>query len=137
MSLEQVVQENTAALLQLIAALKNTPLPVADAVKEKKSKKEAEQNVATAPADTQATAEQAAAQESKAETSAGDSQSPAKDEPVALTVEQRAPILTAAVSKSGRDAVVALLKEFGAAKASEIPADKLALFDTKLQALAA
>lgn len=141
MSLELALQENTAAVLQLVAALKATPVtaPAVEVKTEKKAKPAPAQTAVTEPAGTQATAEQAAAPAEKASTSGGESPSPVENSapPKAMTVEERTPVLTAAVAKAGRDAVIALLAEFGAKRAGEVPADKLAEFDTKLNALAA
>lgn len=135
MSLELALQENTAAVLQLVALMKSGVTPKAEKVAEKKAKETPAQNAVTEPADTQTIAEQAVVQEVKASTSDEQSPSPAKKEP--MTAEQRAPILTAAVAKAGRDAVVALLKSYGAARASEIAPDRLAAFDAELSHMVA
>ncbi|MBK6588103.1 MAG: hypothetical protein IPG22_07395 [Acidobacteria bacterium] len=135
MSLELALQENTAAVLQLVAALKSAGSPKAEKVALGKSKEAPAQTAATEPADTPTTAEQVAAPEVKASTSGEQSPSPAKKEP--MTAEQRAPILTAAVAKAGRDAVVALLKSYGAARASEIAPERLAAFDVELSRMVA
>ena len=86
-------------------------------------------SAATETANTQATAATTAAQEKKEEVSA-----PAK---ALLTADELTSSVKNAIAKVGRDPVVALLKEFGAAKASEVVADRRPEFDGKLLALAA
>lgn len=140
MSLELALQENTAAVLQLVAALKSAGSPKAEKVASGKSKEAPAQTAATEPADTPTTAEQVAAPEVKASTSGEQSPPPAKNEQASepapvMTAEQRAPVLTKAVAKAGRDAVVELLKKYGAARASEIAPEKLAAFDAELLAM--
>lgn len=86
-------------------------------------------SAATEAANTQATAATTAVQEKKEEVSA-----PAK---ALLTADELTSGVKNAIAKVGRDPVVALLKEFGAAKASEVVADRRPEFDGKLLALAA
>ena len=132
MSLEQALAENTAAVRELIAALKNSPLPVSFAepvkvaaapVEEKpkaEAKKPVEKAVVTEPAATPTTAEVSAAPESKA----------SESEP-APSLEEVTVAFKALVGTKGRDAAIELLAEFGAARLGELPADKYAAFMKK------
>ena len=86
-------------------------------------------DAATANAGTQTTAATADVQEKKAESSGG-------SKPAAMTADERSAKVKAAIAKSGRDMVVSLLQKYGAAKASEVAADKLPAFDDELCALA-
>ncbi len=140
MSLELALQENTAAVNALATLL--SKINLAPAAEEKPAKKSKGETVAaTAPVATPTTAEQPAAPESKVADSAEQSPSPVNVEPAApvvepLTLQARGEVLLKAVGKAGRDAVLALLGEFGATKASQVPEDKLAEFDLRLTKLA-
>jgi len=128
MSLELAIKENTVAINALSALLvKVGALPgsaTAGATTEKKV-----DSAATTPAGTGTTAATSAVQEKKVESSV--------EKPAAMSADERASTVKAAIAKVGRDPVVALLTEFGAKKASEIDADRLPAFDVKLNALAA
>ena len=82
---------------------------------------------ATEVAATPATAAGTAAQEPKAEASAAK----------LLDADELANAVRAAIAKSGRDPVVALLTSYGVKKAGEVEAAKRAEFDVQLIALAA
>lgn len=136
MSLELALQENTSAIHKLIAALSNgnLTLPVAKeeapAKKPKAEKQETPASTAsTEPADTPTTAEPAAAPEPKASPSA-----PTANE---VTAEQAVVLLREVMAKKGRDAAIGLLDSFGVKKLSELPADKLAAFGAKANAVLA
>ena len=127
MSLELAIKENTVAVNALTALLLKGGLSVAGnagATTEKKV-----DSAATASAGTGTTAATSAVQEKKVESSV--------EKPAAMSADERASTVKAAIAKVGRDPVVALLTEFGAKKASEIDADRLPAFDVKLNALAA
>lgn len=83
----------------------------------------------TANAGTQTTAATSDVQEKKAESSV-------ESKLAAMTADERSAKVKAAIAKSGRDKVVALLQKYNAAKASEVAADKLPAFDDELCALA-
>lgn len=135
MSLEQALAENTAAVRELIAALKNSPLPVSfeqpaakpekvapaqEKPKAEAAKKPVEQAAVTEPAATQPTAETSAAPESKANESAPE-----------ITAEDMQNAFRAYMAANGRDAAVALLDSFGVKKLGELPAAKHADFMKK------
>lgn len=142
MSLELALQENTAAVNALAALLSKINLaPAAEAPPAKKQKAADEVAAAMERAATPTTAEQPAAPESKVVASAEQSPSPVNVEPATpvvepLTLQARGEVLLKAVGKAGRDAVLTLLGEFGATKASQVPEDKLVEFDLRLTKLA-
>ena len=125
---------NTAEQLHAVMAamapeyLAAQPTATAKAA-EKPAAKKTPPAVATETAATQTTAATSVVQEKKEEVSA-----PAK---ALLTADELTSGVKNAIAKVGRDPVVALLKEFGAAKASEVVADRRPEFDGKLLALAA
>lgn len=102
---------------------------VAEKAAEKTTAKKTPPAVATETVDTQATAATTDAQEKKAEVS--------EQVKALLTADELTSSVKNAIAKVGRDPVVALLKSYGAAKASEVAADKRPEFDVKLLALAA
>ena len=142
MSLELALQENPAAVNALAALLSKINLaPAAEAPPAKKQKAAAVVAAAMERAATPTTAGQPAAPQWKGADSAEQSPSPVNVEPAApvvepLTLQARGGVLLKAVGKAGRDAVLALLGEFGATKASQVPEDKLAEFDLRLTKLA-
>lgn len=99
----------------------NSPPPVA------KEEPKAAPVAATESVATATTAEVSAAPATKAEVS----------EPAIIDKDALATATKAAIAKVGRDAVVELIKSYGAAKGSEIATEKRAEFDAKLLALAA
>ena len=116
MSIEKLIQENTAALLALTEHLKssyqggaaqNSTAPAKAEVKVEEKKP-----AATAPAATQATAEAPAAQEPKASNSV----------PAEVSEEQAAEYLKKVVAAKGRDTAVGLLTELGVKRLSELDA---------------
>lgn len=124
---------HTADQLNAVLAALSTGVAVTNTCAKHKpadtAKKSETAPAATAPAATQTTAETSAAPEQKAETSA--------PEATVMSVEDRGVKVKAAITKVGREKVVALLQKYGAAKASEVAADKLPAFDAELCALAA
>jgi hypothetical protein len=115
MSLENALQENTAAIRDLIAAMQGAPV-AAPVVAEPK---------AEAPAKTEKKAKAEKAETPKVEAAA----TPEPKEEVAPVADEDAPDATyqdaaqaiTALSKiKGRDAAVALLKKFGASKLPEV-----------------
>jgi len=126
---------NTAEQLHAVMAamapeyLAAQPTATAKAA-EKPAAKKTPPAVATEAANTQTTAATSVVQEKKDEVSA-----PAT-KPL-LTADELTSGVKNAIAKVGRDPVVALLKEFGAAKASEVVADRRPEFDDKLLALVA
>lgn len=102
---------------------------VAEKTVEKTTAKKTSPAVVTETAATQTTAATADVQEKKAEVS--------EQVKALLTADELTSSVKNAIAKVGRDPVVALLKEFGAAKASEVVADRRPEFDGKLLALAA
>ena len=128
---------NNADQLNAVLAAMNITNVIVGQVAEKVAKDPAAKNTppvqntgaATEAAGTQTTAATTDVQEKKEEVSA-----PAK---ALLTADELTSSVKNAIAKVGRDPVVALLKEFGAAKASEVVADRRPEFDGKLLALAA
>lgn len=102
---------------------------VAEKTVEKTTAKKTSPAVVTETAATQTTAATADVREKKAEVS--------EQVKALLTADELTSSVKNAIAKVGRDPVVALLKEFGAAKASEVVADRRPEFDGKLLALAA
>ena len=118
--LKSAVEANTNAIRDLIAALGNgqhaTPAQVAAVVKEAKPKAEKKQETAKPEVvDTPTTAEEVAAPEPKAENSAP-----------AATYDDAAKAITALAKSKGRDAAMAVLSKFGAAKLPDVKPDDFA-----------
>ncbi len=142
MSIEKLIQENTAALVALTVAIGSLAgeqvgkqvaaaetKKTADAPKESAEKKQETKAAATKAAATQTTAETSAAQEKKVE----QSEAKAKDAaPVALSVDERASAMKKAYALLGRDGLLELLGKFGVAKASDLPEDRLPELDAEL-----
>lgn len=128
MSLEIAIQENTAAIRELIKAISNgiptTAQQVAAVVEEATEVK------AEAPAKTEkkakaektesAKVEQAATPEPKADVA------PAADDAPEVTYQDAANAITALSKTKGRDAAVALLKKYGASKLPEVKPEDFA-----------
>lgn len=114
MSLEQSINELNTNIVALIAALGAAPVQAKPAAaKVDKPKAEPVKEVAKEVAK----AEQTAAEQPAAE--------PAAEAPT-VTEDDCKQITLQLASKKGRDAAVAVLSEFGVAKASELKADQLA-----------
>lgn len=119
--------QNAAQLAAINAAITGTPVAETKAADKPKADTAKKSDAATATADTKSTVAATGAQDTKA----------ASSEAKVMTADERGAVVKEAIAKSGRDAVVALLAEFGVKKAGEIEdAAKLAQFDAKLQALA-
>jgi hypothetical protein len=133
MSLEIAIQENTAAIRELIAAISNgiptTAQQVAAVVEEVKAEapvkteKKAKAEKAEAPK-----VEQAATPEPKEEAA------PAADDAPEVTYQDAAAAITALSKTKGRDAAVALLKKFGASKLPEVKPEDFAAIVAEAQA---
>jgi membrane-bound ClpP family serine protease len=129
MSLELAITENTNAIRDLIAALGNgqhvTQAQVAAVVKEAKPKAEKKQETAKPEAaSTPTTVEPAAAPEPKAENSAQ-----------AATYNDAADAVTKLARTKGRDAAIAVLSKFGAAKLPDVkPEDFAAVIAAAVEA---
>ena len=132
MSLEIAIQENTAAIRELIAAISNgiptTAQQVAAVVTEAKAeakadkKTKAEKTEKTEAEAPKSDAAPAATQEQKDEPAAAD------DEEVVYSYQDAANAITALSKAKGRDAAVALLKAFSANNLKEVkPEDYAAL----------
>ncbi|BCB27034.1 hypothetical protein SKTS_19200 [Sulfurimicrobium lacus] len=126
MSLETVIQENTNALRDLIAAIANgiptTSAQVAAVATQAAEKVEAKAEKKSAQAEKPASSESGATPQTATETAA-----PA----VVLDYEAIKKPFLSLVNKKGRDAAAALLNQFGVdagkgGKLSDIPADKYA-----------
>lgn len=131
MSLEATIQENTNAIRELIAAIKagvpTTAAQVAAVVTEAKPTTAAKETTAkkttpaekAEPAPTQPTAEAGAAAAPEK-----------KDEPSAQAAtpnyQATADAVTKLAREKGRDAAVAVLKEFGAAKLPDVKPEQFA-----------
>lgn len=132
MSLEATIQENTNAIRELIAAIGNglhaTPAQVAAVVAEApitKSEKvavkklaETTKAAATASADTATTAAATDVQETKVEASEVKAE--------AATYDQAAKAVTELAKNKGREAAIAVLSQFGAAKLPDVKAEDFA-----------
>lgn len=133
MSLELAITENTNAIRDLIAAISNglhaTPAQVAAVVKEAKPKAEKKQEaVKPEAASTPTTAEEPAALEAKAETS---------EAKPAATYDDAAKAITSLAKAKGRDAAMAVLAKFGAAKLPDVkPEDFAAVIAASMEASA-
>jgi hypothetical protein len=135
--LEQAIIENTAAVKALTEMLAKAGLVAANAavaaapVEDKKPAKKTTAPAATESAVTATTAETPVVQEKKAEISEPESvTTPPASAP--LTKEERSVVMKRVMTAVGRDAVVALLAKYGAAKAGEIEESRLADFDAEL-----
>lgn len=139
MSLEIAIQENTAAIRDLIAAISNgiptTAAQVAAVVQEAqvedkpaKAEKKAKAEKAETPK-----AEPAATQEQKVDDArAADEEGPVEPE---VTYQDAAAAITQLSKVKGRDAAIALLKKFGVNKLPELNAEYFAavVADAKAQ----
>ena len=115
MNIEQLIQENTAALVRLTAAIENMDATVAKAeVAAAEVKKPEKAENATKPS----TGTASATQTSAAPSEAGATAAPAAAEPMAYA-ELQAPGLK--LYKSNRDALVTILKHYGVAKLDQVP----------------
>lgn len=120
MSLEEALNRNTEALLALTAAMGKTAAAPAGAAGLDTAKASAAQT------------RTAAAKPPSAESATSGAQASTAATPDDKTVGAA---VTAAVARSGREAVVALLGEYGVAKGSALPADVRAEFIEKAKAL--
>ena len=128
MSLEIAIQENTAALRDLIKAISNgiptTAQQVAAVVEEAAEVK------AEAPAKTEKKAKAEKAKTPKVEQAATpepkEEAAPAADDEPDATYQDAAAAITALSKTKGRDAAVALLKKFGASKLPEVKPEDFA-----------
>lgn len=125
MSLEQAIIDNTAAIRELIAAISNgiptTGAQVAAVVEEVKAEekqakvdKKTKSETKEAPKSTEAPA---VTQEQKDESAAA---------AVEVTYQEAAAAITSLSRVKGRDAAVALLKKFGAAKLPDVKPEDFA-----------
>ncbi|AAR97700.1 hypothetical protein ACLRAE_12450 [Bordetella bronchiseptica] len=146
MSLEAAIQENTSALRDLIAAIKagvpttaaqvaavaaEAPAAQQEASTEKKPRAtSAKTTAATAPTPPTAEVGAADAPESKAENSApvqaGDAGQDAAAGDAAPTYQDTADAVTKLARVKGRDAAVAVLSKFGAAKLPDVKPEQFA-----------
>ena len=148
MSLETALAENTAAVRELLDAIKSNALTVAQPAKETPAPKPQAADKSTSaatPADsapTQPTAEAVVADaQKKTEGASAPSAASAETDVQASTVavdadplEETAPpdypttarAVTALVKAKGRDAALAVLKSFGADNLKQVPAEKYA-----------
>lgn len=140
MSLEIALQENTAAIRELIAAISKgiptTAQQVAAVVQEAQveDKPAKAEKKAKAEKAESAKVEPAVTQEPKADAApAADEEGPVEPE---VTYQDAAAAITQLSKVKGRDAAVALLKKFGASKLPEVkPEDFAAIVaDAKAQA---
>lgn len=135
MSLEIAIQENTAAIRALIAAISNgiptTAQQVAAVVEEVKAEAPAKAEKKIKPEKAEAPkVEQAATPEPKEEAA------PAADDAPEVTYQDAAAAITALSKTKGRDAAVALLKKFGASKLPEVKPEDFAAIVAEAQAAA-
>lgn len=128
MSLEIAIQENTAAIRELIKAISNgvptTAQQVAAVVKEATEVK------AEAPAKTEKKAKAEKTESAKVDTAATQEPkadaAPAADDAPEVTYQDAANAITALSKTKGRDAAVALLKKYGASKLPEVKPEDFA-----------
>lgn len=126
-----VTLHNPAQLNAVMAILGADPVaapvaaPVADKPKATKPKAEPKPQVAEAAEGNDAAASSAPATTAAPAASSTDSEQPAGDAPAIAIADVNAAIIGLAKAK-GRDAAVAVLKEFGVAKAPELKADQYA-----------
>lgn len=127
MSLEQALQENTAAVKSLLAVLltkasigTNTPEVVANA------------KVEDAPvvAKTEVKTETKAPKATKAETKA-----PKVADVDALTLADVSPLIVAIAKEHGKEGAIALMEKFGVKKLGELSADRYAEFKVAAEAI--
>lgn len=111
MSLELAIQENTAALRDLIARLTaGSPTAVTMSATEYVEK-----------------LDKPAVEDTKAKEESKPADTKAKTEPVALDYNKEVkPLLLKVSASKGRDALVELLNKFGVTKGDQLPAEKLA-----------
>lgn len=126
-----VTVHDAAQLNAIMAALGTTGLqpaataPVADKPKATKPKAEPKPQVAEAAEGNDAAASSAPATTAAPAASSTDSEQPAADAPAVTIADVNAAIIGLAKAK-GRDAAVAVLKDFGVAKAPELKVDQYA-----------
>lgn len=145
MSLEQALNENTAAINALIAALKSAPAvtvtapaaePAAETAKETKAGKSVqkqEQAASTQPTATAAVEDAASNKQSNSDTTHNAAVSDAK-QPVEIPYAEVSAVFIA-LAKKDRPAAVALLEEYGATKLPEVPKEKHAEVMERARAL--
>lgn len=107
--LETVIAENTAAVRELIALFKAAGIPL--------------KPTSDAPAETPAPA--AAKPKARTEKAAEPAAPPAAA-PAAATYEQAAKAVTSLIQRKGKDAAVVVLKQFSAAKLSDVKPERFA-----------
>lgn len=153
MSLEVAIQENTNAIRALIAALANgvptTAAQVAAVVTEAKPEKAAKKEAARAEAKPEAQAaaatETAQATEQKPETltqmTAGEAEKAlhghANNPADAPTYQATADAVTKLAREKGRDAAIAVLTKFGAAKLPDVKPEQFAAVIAECEAVGA
>lgn len=141
MSLEQALNENTAAINALIAALKSAPAvtvatPAEEPAKETKAGKSVqkqEQAASTQPTATAAVEDAASNKQSNSDTTHNAAASDAK-QPVEIPYAEVSAAVVA-LAKKDRPAAVALLEEFGATKLPDVPKEKHAELMERARAL--
>lgn len=141
MSLEQAINENTAAIKELIAALKSAPAvntvaaPEGPAVKVTvgKSVQKQEQAASTKPTATAAVEDAASNKQGNSDTTQNADASDAKQPAEIPYAEVSAAVV--ALAKKDRPAAVALLEEFGATKLPDVPKEKHAELMERARAL--
>jgi len=141
MSLEQALNENTAAINALIAALKSVPAvtvatPAAEPAKEIKAGKSVQKQepaASTQPTATAAVEDAASNKQGNSDTTHNADVSDAK-QPVEIPYAEVSAVFIA-LAKKDRPAAVALLEEYGATKLPEVPKEKHAEVMERARAL--
>jgi hypothetical protein len=127
MSLEQAIQDNTKAMQEFAAALRAQTELLTQVHSGSANKAEAASKVADkVVAETSKTAEKL--QEQKPDEAGGDDEKN-------YTVDDAKQLTNKVVAAGKRDEMVALLKEFKVSVASKLPADQIAPFCKKAEAL--
>lgn len=142
MSLEQALNENTAAINALIAALKSAPAvtvatPAEEPAKETKAGKSVqkqEQAASTQPTATAVAVEDAASNKQSNSDTTHNADANAAKPPVEIPYAEVSAAVVA-LAKKDRPAAVALLEEFGATKLPEVPKEKYAELMERARAL--
>lgn len=125
MSLEATIQENTAALRDLIAVLANGATPTAAQVAAVVTEAKAEK-VEKPAKKTQAAATQESPTPTASDNSASSSSATQEPDVAAPTYQDAAGAITKLSRTKGRDAAVALLTKFGAAKLPDVKPEQFA-----------
>lgn len=125
MSLEATIQENTAALRDLIAVLANGATPTAAQVAAVVTEAKAEK-VEKSAKKTQAAATQESPTPTASDNSASSLSATQEPDAAAPTYQDAAGAITKLSRTKGRDAAVALLTKFGAAKLPDVKPEQFA-----------